>query len=208
MGAPPIDEDSEDGPVAGDVPGTPQAEVISLSASVFGTQLRVLREMLGDEGFERGLGRLPAELASRVRTTPALGWVPFEVVEPVVVAMAEEAGEPIERFQALLAQQTTQEQINGVWWVLMRLTTRSALLRRMSTLWRKTWSHGHVRWVSERRGTMQLQLRGMPGASEYVLRGVGHAVSALLRHAGSRDVRVRRRRARDGADYDIDWTPG
>lgn len=183
----------------------PRAAVHSLGAPVFHMQLESLRKQLGPDAFERGLARLSPADVRRVRSAPALGWVPFDLVETLVGAMADEAGEPREVFQLDLVRQTTTTALSGIWRILARFTTRRALLRRAGTYWRKTWSHGDFEWSSEREGVMVWRVINLVDASDYMLRGVAFSIRALLEHTGKRVLEVTWTRTRSGAEYQIRW---
>jgi len=183
----------------------PRANVHSIGAPVFRMQLDSLRKMLGPDAFERAFERLPPKDARRAREAPALGWVPFELVESVVSAMADEVGEPREVFQLDLVRETTATALTGIWRILARFTTRKTLLRRAGTYWRKTWSHGDFEWSSEREGVMVWRVINLVDPSDYMLRGVAFSIRALLEHTGKRVLEVTWTRTTSGAEYRIRW---
>lgn len=183
----------------------PRAEIHSIGAPVFQMQIESLQKMLGDEAYERGLARLSAADAERVRSTPSLGWVPFDLVEVLVGAMADEAGEPREVFQLDMVRATTAMALTGIWRMLARFTGRKALLERAGTYWRKTWSHGDFEWSSERDGVMVWRVINLVDASDYMLRGVAFSIRALLEHTGKQVLEVTWTRTRSGAEYRIRW---
>ncbi len=183
----------------------PRASVHSIGAPVFRMQVQSLRKMLGPESFDRGLARMSTDDAERVRSAPSLGWIPFELVEAMVTAMADEAEEPREVFQLELVRETTAAALSGIWRLLARFTTRKSLLERAGTYWRKTWSHGDFEWSSERDGEMVWRVTNLEDASDYMLRGVAFSIRALLEHTGKEVLEVTWTRTRSGADYTIRW---
>ena len=197
---------NEDGRLKGGGSAAADCSEVSLAAAIFHTQLRCLRERFGSEGYERALGRLSPEMERQVRELPSLGWVPYRLVEPVMLAMAAEAGKPVEAFQLELVRLSTAMALRGIWRLLARVTSRKALLQRAGSYWRKTWSHGRLEWTSERDGTLTMRVSELVDPVDYMLRGVAFSIQALFEETGRSNVRVAWRRHRDGAEYRVTWT--
>ena len=181
-------------------------EPVALSGIVFTTQQEVMREMVGEDVYERAIASLPPDLADTARTQIAVGWVSFDTVSAVVEVVGAEHGESLERFQRELVGRVARRQFRGVWRMLLRLTSREALLKRASALWRRTYSRGEARFESDGGQEGTLILSDLGYASDYMLRGVGYSFEALLEHTGATDVRVRSQRLGGGhARFEVSW---
>ncbi len=179
-------------------------EPLSLSGAIFGTQQLVLREMAGDAAYERALASLPAAVEERVRTHAAIGWVPFEIVEAVVTAVAGEMDLAVEGLQRELVGGVTRHTVRGVWRLLVRFSTPEAILARVGTLWSKTYNRGTAALESFDPGRAgQLVVHELPDASDFMLRGVALGVESLVGSTRGRGARVHWRRTPGGAVYSL-----
>jgi hypothetical protein len=178
----------------------------SLAGAIFVAQQESMRELVGDDAYERALGTLPPEVREEVRAASAISWVPFTVVEATMVAVANEAGRGLESFQRELSQKVIKRTINGIWRALMRFTSPETLLARMGVLWSKSYDRGRLISVRfDRDIGAELELVDFPDATDFVLRGIGYGIETLVSHAGGRAVHARWRRTPDGASYTIKW---
>jgi hypothetical protein len=178
-------------------------EPISLKGMLFVTQQEVLREVAGADVYTRAVASLPAPLRERVTTTVAAEWVPFELVETVMVAVAEQAGRTPEALQREVAQRVADRLIRGVWRVIARFVSVEATVARAEMIWTKTYDRGAVRVEEAREGRARVVVSGVPGASEFMLRGFAYALEAWLARSRGRNPRVEWRRTDDGAVYTV-----
>ncbi len=181
-----------------------EREPLSLSGVLFTSQQAVLREMVGDAVYERALATLAPAVRDAVRTTAAIGWVPFTIVEPVVTAVAREANRSVQALHRAMVDRLTAQTVRGIWRMLVRFTSPEQIIKRTSSIWSRTYNLGSATVESAREGRGELVVRGLPAdAPEFMLRGIAFALEALLAHTRERSARVQWRRAGDGAVYSI-----
>lgn len=175
---------------------------LSLSGLIFSAQQEVLRELAGP-AYERAIASHSDEVRLMVQTTASIGWVPFDVVEAVMSSVARELGRPTERLQREVAQKVAERTVTGVWRLLARFSSADAIVGRVGTLWGRTYSQGSAHLEVPREGSGELVVRGLPSASDFMLRGVAYALEALLEVTRKRIARVQWRRTNDGAVYTV-----
>lgn len=181
---------------------------LSVSGVLFSTQQIVMREMVGDAAYERALAKLPANVREAALTTAAIGWVPFTIVEPVVTAVALEAGRTVENFQRDLVRKLTERTVRGIWRVLVRFSSPEAIMSRTSTIWNRMYNCGTATLEVPRDGRGELVVRGLPNdAPDFMLRGLAYSMEALIEHLRNREARVVWRRTPDGAVYSVTTRP-
>jgi hypothetical protein len=173
---------------------------------MFAGQRAAVRELLGEERYERALARLSPRDREMVREAGMLTRVPFRVVEAFVTAGAAEQGRPIEQLQREVAAHATQRTFGGVWRILFRFTTPDALVARLIPLYHRVYDRGRLELRAFTPGERaEIVLHDFPDASDFILRGFAFGLELTLEHVGRRAVRVEWQRTPRGATYWIKW---
>jgi hypothetical protein len=151
-----------------------------------------IREVLGNEVYERTLGELPGPVANALRyggVTPS-AWVPLEwhVALHDAVVTASKSGPGVCR---RVAKHTTTAHFNGVYRVLARLAGPETVFPRASTILGTYYSHAHIRVHEVRKGFTRTEFHGCEGFTPAIWENICGACEAILEISGASAVRMR-----------------
>ncbi len=168
---------------------------------------RALETLVGVEVVARALASVPHELSDAYANVTAVGWVPVRAVEAVVgaVAAAEPAWTP-ERLCQETARFAVQNLMNGLWRVILRFTSDSALVARTPLLYSKTYNVGRLESIIPRPGIAEVTQSGWPEITDLQLVSLAAGIETVLRCAGRSDARVTFKRTPMGASFTGLWS--
>lgn len=166
-------------------------------------QSRIMRRMLGAEGFERGLALLPPECRAEFEGLSMLSWCSHATVLAVSRAMAEVAGVPAEQFVERVVRESLTKTFRGVWRVLLTFNSDEALVKRASLIYSKTCDRGWLKASLIRPGLATVHMGGWPEIDTLDAVAFATGIETVLRLAGRNHVRVDWRREGAEVHYDI-----
>ena len=169
-------------------------------------QLKVMRELVGDECYERALAQLPDDDSELWRELLAIQWVPASAANRLITGVAAEAGRNVDDFANEVATIGVERTFHSLWRVLLRVTTDAALVKRTPLLYSKTYDRGQLTSKIEQPGKAELELEGWPHVPKMDLIGLAAGIRTVLACAGRKDPEVRWRRNSQGASFVATWT--
>lgn len=176
-----------------------------MSGALAVDELAILRRQIGDEPYERTLGSLPEGTRADLRALTAVGWIDVELIKAVFLAAARVTGLPAELVHRNAVRAGTEQTFRGVWRLLLRVTTDSALVTRTPLFYAKTYDTGTLTARISSPGRADLALTGWPGAEEFSMRGLAIGIETTLTLAGRQGAKASFERTADGARFTATW---
>lgn len=172
-------------------------------ARVFGAvlieQRRVMKRLVGDEVFARGLGLVEPERRDEYEALTLLGWCRASTAIAVTRAVALASGRVPEAFVRDVVVGGFGMVLRTVWRILMTNSTDEALVRRAGTLYAKTVDKGVLDVTQHGPGHVVLEVTGWPEMDDLDIVALSAGVEAALLAAGRSGIRVAGERTRSGA---------
>lgn len=171
-------------------------------AKVFGAvlleQRRVMRRLVGDYVFERGLAAVTPEQRREYEGLSLLGWCRASTATAVTRAVALEAGHTPERFVREVVVGGFGVVLRTLWRILMTNSSDEALVRRAGTLYGKTVDKGTLYVAQHSAGVVVLEVDGWPEMDDLDIVALTAGVEGALLAAGRHGVRVTNHRTDGG----------
>lgn len=169
---------------------------------------KALVKLLGADVVTRAIAALPDGDREIYGLATAVGWVPLSITENVLVNCAERAHWPLDLLASETARVATETLVTGLWRVLLRFTSDSALVSRTPLLYSKTYDTGSLSSDLPGGGRATITLTGWPDIPELQILSLGSGIATVLRCAGREQVRLTPQRTSTGVVYTGSWTRG
>jgi hypothetical protein len=183
------------------------AEVPSVSGAVLTEQRKALDTLVGTPTLERALGSLSVADREAYLGVLAVSWVPLEVVERVLLAVAHEAGRDVASLHLEAARIGVERALRTVWRLLLRFTSDEALVSRTPSIYAKGFNVGRLVTQIPSPGRAVVRLCEWPVAHcpDYPLRGTAVGVETVLALSGRKAAKVEWERAPHGGVFRAVW---
>ncbi len=159
----------------------------------------------GRDVVDAGLARLDPAVRAQVDALGPLTWVPSTVMGDIVEVLAAAAGVTPEALIDEAVRVATRTSFNTVWRILIRLTSREALVARTPLIYAKTRNVGELSVVESRNGAARLALRGYPDVSDRQLQAIAVSIETILDMTGRRGARCRWSKSDGGGTFELTW---
>ena len=177
--------------------------VVTQEAKVFGAvlleQRRVMKRLVGDTVFERGLNAVTLEQRDEYDALSLLGWCRASTATAVTRAVAQAAGRTPAAFVREVVVAGFGTVLRTVWRILMTNSSDEALVRRAGTLYSKTVDKGTLTVTQHGTGHVALDITGWPEMDDLDIVALTAGVEAALLAAGRSGVRTTSQRTPEGA---------
>lgn len=184
------------------------ADVIpSLAGVAVLDTLQAIRELVGEEPYNRALQALPANMRSEFEATTALSWVPNTLVGALIDAIAHAAQREPEAMLDAAVRIAVSRTFTTVWRVLLRVTTDAALIARTPIIYARSRNVGRLTSSVVSPGKGEIILSEWPDVTARHLRTIGVGIVCVVQLAGRTDVHIACTRRADGAQYILSWKP-
>jgi hypothetical protein len=170
-------------------------------------QRRVMKRVVGEDTFRRGLEAVAAEQRSEYEAVSLLSWCRATTATAVTRAVALEAGRMPEAFMRDVVVAGFGMVLRTLWRILMTNSTDEALIRRAGRLYSKTVDKGVLKVLEHSPGLVVLDVLGWPEVDDLDIVALTAGVEAALLSAGRTCVDVRAERTEHGARLTARTTP-
>lgn len=151
-----------------------------------------IREVLGDEVYERTLTELPPEIRDALRfgTVTPSAWVPiaWHAALHDAVVTASRSGPTVCR---RIAKHTTIAHFNGVYRIFARVAGPEMVFPKASAILRTYYSHAEVTTHEVRKGYTRTEFHGCVGFTPPIWENIAGACEAILELSGAKTLRLR-----------------
>jgi hypothetical protein len=179
----------------------------NVAGSILLDQMRVMRELLGQQRYDAGLRRLPDEVQETFRHLMPISWLPVKNAELLFDAMALEADQSTAVFHKTVVESGIDRTLRTLWRVFLRFTSDEALVTRTGAIFNKGFDGARLTSTIERPGVAEAKLEGWPNVPDIHMHGIGITMQRVLLCAGRKNPSYRAERTRTGAHYQLRWSP-
>jgi hypothetical protein len=165
-----------------------------VSAAVIADQLKLTRELHGDELVARAIASLPDGLREEIEQLLPGSWVSTDAAREVKIACARLLGEDPLAFQRRIVARGIERTLSTVWRFFMRQLGDQGLARRTPILYSRTFNRGSLEVVRWSDAEYELELDGWPRIPEFDLVGLMSGIETVLALAGRKDPKVQAHR--------------
>jgi hypothetical protein len=165
-------------------------------------QKRAIERLVGREVLAQVVARLPRDRQQEFEELSMFAWCRCSTLNMVLEGVAEESGRDLTVFVHDVVRHSFGVVLRGVWRLLARFTSDSAIVERASMLYGRTLDRGKARAFFVAHDHMALEITERPDLSRIDVISIEAAIEAVFDVAGRR-VRVTQRRLRDGVRYDV-----
>ena len=163
-------------------------------------------EMLGAEAVARAEANLPEQDSRLFRELSPFSWVPIrKVMKPWVEALGEEDRQTADELFDEAVRIATRRTLTTVWRVMLRLTSVEAIVKRTSTLHRRSRNVGQLVATPLGEREVIVELTEYPDPTDRQVRSLAISIATVLELTGRSGVDVSYVRRSDGARYRVRW---
>jgi hypothetical protein len=164
-----------------------------------------LRDKVGRDTVDAAMNDLAPDVRGAIEQGPMPGWVPVEAIAGLFDAVARRTNQDPGALHAEVVAVATEQMIQSVWRVLVRLTTDSQLVSQTPVYYRKAWNRGTLSAEIPSKNNATLTLASWPAVPDFTIRGLQVALERTLTLAGRKDVVLTPTRTSDGVHYAAKW---
>ena len=159
----------------------------------------VMKRVVGEETYRRGLLAVTPEQRSEYEALSLLGWCRASTATAVTRAIALEAGRVPEAFVREVVVAGFGMVLRTLWRILMTNATDEALVRRAGRLYSKSVDKGALKVVQHSPGLIVLEVSGWPEIHDLDIVALTAGVEAAFLSAGRATVTLTAKRTDEGA---------
>lgn len=177
----------------------------SITGTIVGQHLAVLRERYGSESVDRVLASLDDTTRDDVAHASPLGWVPVQTFERFYDAMAAGLQRDVAELHTEVSRASVENTFRTLWRLLLRFTSDEALVSRTPLIHSRTYNTGALASSFPGPGRADIELTGWPRTPAIVRRGLCVGISTVLTLAGRQNVTITDEPTADGARFQASW---
>jgi hypothetical protein len=181
-------------------------EDVRVSGTILSDQIRLMRDLHGEELVARAIATLQPKLREEVEGILPGRWLTIDAARELKNAVARELGEDPIELQKRIVRQAIERTLNTFWRFFMRQFSDEALTKRTPILYSRTFDRGSLELVRVGDGEADLELEGWPRIPEYDLVGLMSGIETVLTLAGRVGVHVTSSRRGSVVTITAKWT--
>jgi hypothetical protein len=168
-------------------------------------QMKVMRELYGDEAFMRAMRSLPPQVCAEFESAVPVGWYSVHGFAALKTAVARVVGEDPILLQHRVVKIGVVRTVNFVWRMMMRHATDDMLIRRTPLLYSRTFDRGEAAARIVGPGRAEVVVRGWQQIPEFDIEGLSAGIAAVLGLARRVDAHVHWERQLGGVIFRAWW---
>lgn len=168
-------------------------------------QMKVLREVYGDDTYARAMKSLPPAVRDEFEAAIPVGWYSVHAFAALKTAVARAAGEEPLALQRKVVKIGTVRTVNFVWRLVMRHATDDMLIRRTPLLYSRSFDRGKAIARSVGGGRAEIEVHGWQQIPDFDAEGLAAGIEAVLEIAQRHDAHVRWERQLGGVIFRAAW---
>jgi hypothetical protein len=170
-----------------------------VSGVVILDQLKLSRELLGDDVVTRAFGAISAEQRAELDELLPVSWCRLTTAFAIHEAIAEQIGQDILVWHRTIVRVGIERTLKTVWRLFMRLTSTEALLKRAASIYGKSYDRGAVHAAQLPGGGVEVVLTEWPDVPDFELDAMATGLDAILKLGGRKNTHVTVERRPGGA---------
>ncbi len=175
-----------------------------MAAALVLRHLDAFRHVLGVDVVDGAIGRLPPVLEAEVSALVPGAWLAVDKVDIVYTSIAKAGGRELEELFPIAIERGNEAAFSTVWKALLRMAPGRLILRRATTLFEKSYTHG-VLTATDVEGGAELVLSHWPGVTRNRLLGTAAGMRAAFKLAGKPGADVMFEFSEDGATFYVQF---
>lgn len=176
-----------------------------LSGAVFIDQIRVLTERYGKPQVDAALAALDAKDREEIDGLLAMTWCRADLAMRFKNELSRVVGTPPLELQRFVSSAGIERTVKGVWRFLLKQLWDDALMRRVPTLYSRTFNRGKLRAEEVTNTGTRLVLTGWPNIPDYDAYGLAYGMESILSLAGRQHARVTWKRSGEEVLFTAMW---
>lgn len=157
-------------------------------------QRRVIERLVGADGYQRALMRLPEERRLEFTGMGMFSWCSTTTVAMLLVEAAKEAGTDANSFTARVVREGFGRVMRTVWRLFVSFSDDEAIVRRAGVVYTKAIDRGKTQAFVESPGHLVLEISEWPDINIIDIVAIASGIEAALEVAG-RKVSIQHRRS-------------
>ncbi len=141
----------------------PTSGTVTLRGSVLRHNLKAIRNLFGDEGYERIMSGLRPELRERIEGVVAVESVPVEVFATLHESIRASIGNNKWEAAKAIGMEAARLEFSGVYRVIIRAIHYDDVWDRIQRTWDHIVGTGAFRWIHREAGHTRGEINGVPG---------------------------------------------
>ncbi len=166
-------------------------------------QRRVVERMLGPEGYQRALSRLPEERRVEYASIGMFSWCRTTTVAMFMIEAANEADLDSHVFTARVVREGFGRVMRTVWRLFVSFSSDEAIVRRAAIVYTKALDRGKAKAFVEVPGHMVLEISEWQDIHAIDIVAIASGIEAALEVAGRKVLIVHKRLPNNVVRFDV-----